>query len=329
MVPKVITATIVGLDAALIEVEVDVINGLPATIIVGLPNATVQESRERIRCAIRNSGLAYPLTRVAVNLAPADVPKAGTHFDLPIALAILLAGRSARFDPTGRLFAGELSLDGQLRPVPGILAMALGAQAAGLTEVFVPKANQQEAALVEGLKVYGIAHLADLLAHLSGRAELEPAVPERADHSHDPKPEIDFQDIAGHESVKRALEIAVCGGHNILLSGTAGSGKTLLAKAAAGILPPLSRQETLELNKIYSVAGKLAGKFITHRPLRQPHHTASSRALVGGGPAPVPGEVTLAHRGVLFLDEILEFSGQRFGVPAPAAGGRSNHHIPA
>ncbi|MFH1867139.1 MAG: YifB family Mg chelatase-like AAA ATPase [Patescibacteria group bacterium] len=311
MPAKVFTAAIIGLASSIVEVEADLSSQLPGIFIVGLPDKAVEEARERVRSALKNSGLSFPRNKVTVNLAPADLKKEGSAYDLPIAIALLVA--SGQLAPASTLnnslFLGELSLDGKLRPIPGALAVARSCQQSNFRDLYVPKANAAEAALVEGVSVYAIDSLSDLLAHLTNQQLLTPQNKTNLP-SHFTENVTDLADIKGQEQAKRALEIAAAGGHNILFSGPPGTGKTLLAKALAGILPPLSREEVLEVTEIYSVTGLLKPGEVAkvNRPIRTPHHTASDIALVGGGSNPRPGEISLAHRGVLFLDEIAEFS---------------------
>ncbi len=316
MSSKVFTVALSGLATAGVEVEADLSSQLPGIFIVGLPDKAVEEAKERVRSALKNSGLEFPRHKVTVNLAPADLRKEGSAYDLPMAVAILLAsGQLKPVEPLDNsLFVGELTLDGQIRPVPGVLAIAKRCQKMGFTKLYVPKDNAAEAALVDNLKIYGIDKLTTLLAHLSGQ-EILSSQPVTDLNSYQAKfyeSPLDLSDIKGQEQAKRALEIAAAGGHNLLLSGPPGTGKTLLAQVMANILPPLDREEILEVTEIYSVAGLLKPGEIakTDRPFRSPHHTASDIALVGGGSIPKPGEISLAHRGVLFLDEIAEFSRQ-------------------
>ncbi|MGC4104909.1 MAG: YifB family Mg chelatase-like AAA ATPase [Thermomicrobiales bacterium] len=317
MLAKVFSCAVIGLDGVLVEVEVDVGSGQPGMIVVGLPDAAVQESKERVRAALRNSRYSFPFGKVTINLAPADLKKAGPIYDLPIALGILLSSGQVVADMSDALIVGELSLDGILRHTPGILSMVALAAEKGLRRAFVPAVDAQEAALIEGVEVFGIGTLSDLMSHLTGIIPLGPTRPNlAAAESEAWAHATDFADVRGQEHVKRGLEVAAAGAHNLIMSGPPGSGKTLLARAVPSILPAMSLDEALEVTRIYSVRGLLPPEtpLIRERPFRSPHHTTSHAGLVGGGTTPRPGEISLAHRGVLFLDELPEFSTQTLEV---------------
>ncbi|MDD5040293.1 MAG: YifB family Mg chelatase-like AAA ATPase [Patescibacteria group bacterium] len=312
MSAKVLSAAVVGLDASLVDVEADLSFGLPKTHVVGLPDMAVQEARERVRSGIRNSGFNFPPGVITVNLAPAHLRKEGPSYDLPIAVAIIAAyGEIGTRQPLkGKLFIGELSLDGTVRPVSGVLSIAALVKEQRIREFYVPERNAAEAALVHGIMVYPVRSLSQLVFHLRGGDPIQPYTSPPSKYTPAAECSQDMAFIRGQEQAKRALEIAAAGGHNVLMTGPPGSGKTLLARTMPSIFPPMQFDESLEVTKIYSVAGLLldSASIIEQRPFRSPHHTTSSVALVGGGSFPKPGEVSLAHRGVLFLDEFAEFS---------------------
>ena len=310
MLAKVISCAVVGLEGAIVEVEVDISPGLPSFTIVGLPDTAVQEARERVRAAIRNSGFAFPMRRIVVNLAPADLKKAGPAYDLPIAVGILLSSEQVCADVSQTILLGELSLDGNLRHTNGVLPMVALAHQEGLSTIIVPDADAKEASLVEGIKIIPVTSLSHLVSYFRGEIAAPEYTPGEVQEYTPPAALVtDLAYIKGQEHVKRALEVAASGGHNVIMCGPPGSGKTLLARSLPSVLPPMTIEEALEVTKIYSVSGLLPSDtpLVRHRPFRSPHYTISNAGLVGGGRWPKPGEISLSYRGVLFLDELPEF----------------------
>jgi magnesium chelatase family protein len=309
MISRVFSATTIGFDGARVEVECDASQGLPNMLIVGLGNKAIDEAKERVRSAIKNCRLEFPRKRVTINLAPANLPKNGAHFDLAIAIALLtVSGQVQQKTLEDTMLVGELALDGSLRPIRGVISHTETARNSGLSSIIVPRANAEQALLVDGVTILPADTLKDVFLHFTGSTPLAPA--NKTNLGSQQRPPSSLGDIKGQDQAKRALIIAAAGAHNLLLSGPPGAGKTMLARALIDLLPPLSPQEVVEVTKLHSLAGEIDETVLTARPFRSPHHSASHVALVGGGQTPRPGEISLAHRGVLFLDELPEYSRQ-------------------